>query len=420
MGIALFCIYLFLFAWVVTRVKFFTDSGVSKEWLVIIYLINVLAGIVYGWIGMYQSSVNNEMTDTWVFHYAGLRHAAMLFNDPHAYAQDIVVNSYGDGGLFTSSNSYWNNLKGNAFIKLLSVFDCFSFGNYFINVIFYCFIVLFGTVALYRVMSSHFKTHRFYLVAGCFFIPSFLYWNNGIHKDGLCFLGISMIIYCFYFYVNRNVFSAKVIAGLVTGGLLLFVFKNHLLAILLPALAAWYWAERQPRQKLKIFMVVYILVIIGFFGSRYISPVLDFPAVLAEKQQAFNALPGGRSSLKVQQLEPTVASFIKLLPQAISLSSFRPYYSDIYSWLIVLAVAELLFLWAMLLLAIFYYAVTVQLRTTPFGFFISIYSISVLLAIGYTVNNLGATVRYRSIIIPLVAPFLLAALYRYKLNKYKK
>src|SRR5215472_11595865 len=46
----LFVGYLVLFAWLVTKTKFFNRSGLSKAQLVIIFLLKVMAGILYGWV----------------------------------------------------------------------------------------------------------------------------------------------------------------------------------------------------------------------------------------------------------------------------------------------------------------------------------------------------------------------------------
>ena len=64
------------------------------------------------------------------------------------------------GSFFASSDSYWNDLKSNVFIKLLSIFDIFSFGHYYVNVIFYSFITLFGPLAFYKVMNDVFPKKR--------------------------------------------------------------------------------------------------------------------------------------------------------------------------------------------------------------------------------------------------------------------
>ena len=77
----LFVGYLLLFAWLVTKVKFFTRSGLSNSQLRIIFFLKVMAGIFYGWIGIYYGGYA-KMWDTWVFHTSGLYEYHLMQTDP--------------------------------------------------------------------------------------------------------------------------------------------------------------------------------------------------------------------------------------------------------------------------------------------------------------------------------------------------
>ena len=82
---------------------------------------------------------------------------------------------YGGGvsKFFTTTDSYWSDLKGNVFIKILSVFNILSLGNYFINVIFYSFFTMFGPIAIYRVMTDVFPGKKLAVLFATFLVPSF-------------------------------------------------------------------------------------------------------------------------------------------------------------------------------------------------------------------------------------------------------
>jgi hypothetical protein len=205
MDYLLFFIYLTFFAWLVTRTSFFLSTGLTRPQLVIIFLLKVIAGIFYGWMGSYYGGLA-QMADTWGFHYNAKIEYQLLGTNPAEYFTNIFNDPYpgGAGSFFASSNSYWNDLKGNVFIKLLSIFDVFSFGSYYVNVIFYAFITLFGPMALYKVMNDVFPGRRTILLFAVFFIPSFYYWASGIHKEGLIFAGIAMIIYHIYFAAKEK------------------------------------------------------------------------------------------------------------------------------------------------------------------------------------------------------------------------
>ncbi len=396
----LFIGYLIVFAWLVTRTRFFVRSGLSHPQLIIIFLLKVMAGIFYGWIGLYYGGLA-QMSDTWGFHTFSVQEYNLLQTHPGEYFTNLFHNPYGGGfqKFFSGDESYWNDLKANAFIKVLSVFNIFSFGHYYVNVVFYSFLSLFGPVAMYRVMKDVFPAHKLPVLLATFFVPSFLYWTSGIHKDGLIFLGISLVVYHLYFGWKEHRYGIKRIAGILLGLLLLLVLRNFIIIVILPAVFVWILANRWPKKGLLVFGLSYLLFIILFFTIRYIKPEFDFPQAVVTKQQEFLKLKGN-SSIPINELEPNAVSFLRNIPEAFTLSTIRPYPSDVRHILSLAAAVEINLLLIMFIGFLFYRANGLQSRN--FVIFCLFFSFSLLLAIGFSVNNLGAIVRYRSVIIPLL------------------
>lgn len=405
----LFVAYLVLFAWMVTRVKFFTSTGLSNPQLIIVFLMKVMSGIFYGWIGLYYGGLA-QMQDTWAFHAGGIEEYHLLFDDPNEYLTNLFKNPYSGGveKIFESTDSYWNDLKGNTLIKIFSVFDIFSFGYYYVNVIFYSFLTLYGAIAVFKVMSDVFPGKKMIILLAIFLVPSFLYWTSGLHKEGLIFTGLSLIIYSFYFGTKEKKWGFKRIISLITGLLMLLIFRNFLLFIIIPALVAWLCANKWPKYSLVIFSAVYFLFGVVFFTARYADPRLDFPQAVVNKQKEFIALKGGNSSIPIKELEPNAISFLKNTPQAINLSAIRPYPNDVRHILSLAAAIEINVLLLLFILFIIWHKKS--LRSKNLIYFCLFFSFSVLLAIGFSVNNLGAIVRYRSIIMPLLVVPMLASL----------
>ena len=360
-----------------------------------------MAGIFYGWIGLYYGGLA-QMLDTWGYHTSSIQEYHLLFNNPHEYFANLFKNPYESGNtkFFDSNDSYWNDLKGNVLIKILSVFDILSFGQYYVNVIFYSFISLFGPIAIYRVMTDVFPGKKLVILMATFLVPSFLYWTSGIHKEGLIFTGISLVIYCIYFGMKEKKFGFGRIVSLLTGLLLTLALRNFLFAIIIPALLTWLLAYRWPKYGLAIFCSLYLLFGILFFTIRYINPRFDLPQAVVNKQQEFIKLQGGGSTIPIKQLQPNAISFLKNTPQAFTLSTIRPYPSDVRHILSLAAAIEINTLLLMFLVFLFFR--TKRLQSKNLVYFCIFFSFSILLAIGFSVNNLGAIVRYRSVIIPLL------------------
>ncbi|HET9433870.1 MAG TPA: hypothetical protein VFO37_08950, partial [Chitinophagaceae bacterium] len=289
----LFAGYLCLFAWILTRLGFFKKSGLSNAQLVILFLLKVMAGIFYGWIGIYYGQFA-YMYDTWAYHYSSVDEYKLLFQNPSEYFSNLFYSGYEHkyGGFFAAENSWWNDLKSNMFIKFLSAVNVFSFGNYYVNVIFFSFITFTGPVAMYRVFSDVFPGKKVHVLLATFFIPSFAYWTSGIHKDGLVFMAISLIIYHVYFGLKEKVFRFSRIFPLFISFIIIVSFRNFLLAILIPALFAWILSYKIQKRNAVVYISTYLICGLLFFSLRYVFPAVDFPQAVVEKQKAFKTLQG--------------------------------------------------------------------------------------------------------------------------------
>jgi hypothetical protein len=172
-----------------------------------------------------------------------------------------------------------------------------------------------------------------------------------------------------------------------------------MIVIIAPALLAWLLAAKWPKYGLAIFAGVYTFFIVLFFTVRYINPDWDFPQAVVNKQEAFMQLKGN-SYVPIKKLQPNVISFLENVPQAFTLSTVRPYPKDVKHILSLAAAVEIDLL--LLLAVLFFLFRTNGAQSKNFLYFCVFFSFSVLLTIGYTVNFLGAIVRYRSIVIPLI------------------
>src|SRR5690606_31024972 len=117
-----------------------------------------------------------------------------IFIDPHQ-------NNYGE--LMGTQESYWNDTRSNLIIKMLSLINIFSVKDFFINTLFYNFLVFTGVTALYLVFIKLFPSSKVALTICIFLMPSALFFSAMIHRDGLILLAISMVIYHLFFMIKQ-------------------------------------------------------------------------------------------------------------------------------------------------------------------------------------------------------------------------
>ena len=188
----LFIFYGILFCWLITRIRFFNTSGLSNKTLLVLFFIRILSLLVGSYINLYVLPVSDSVT----FHNMGIEEFNLLFHNPHQYFINFFHNPYTNGysRFFDDYHSYWNNIRSILIAKMLSVFDIFSLKNFWINTLFFNFLVFFGCVGLYKVFIHVFPKCFYQLIFCIFLLPSALFFSAMIHRDGLIFLSISMIL----------------------------------------------------------------------------------------------------------------------------------------------------------------------------------------------------------------------------------
>lgn len=407
MSYLLFIIYLAVFCWLVTKIKFITGSGLSKKTIIALFIIKVVAGVVYGMI-YYRIPNHQVYADTWRFFYESRDETDLLFTDPLKYFTNIFHNPYERGyeRLFSGSQSYWSMLKSNFMVKLVSIFNIFSLGHYYVNVIFFSFISFFGPVALYRLYNKIFPGKEMLTIIGCFLLPSFLYWCSGIHKDGLIFACIAFIMYGLYKMTEEKDFTLKGSIYVMLCLVLIFPMRNYVTMALIPPIISWVLTKKFSKRPWLVFSIVYIFFGTLFFTSRFIHPKINMPLSFSIRQAEFVKLQGN-SYIETTKLLPGFKSFARNLPEAVNHSLLRPYPWEIKSLTYLPAAIEVM--GCIILLIVFLFKGR-HLFDKPVILFAFFFSISLLLIIGYIIPFIGAIVRYRSILLPLMITPLLCSI----------
>ncbi len=406
MNYLLFAVYLVILCSLVLRVPFIKNCGISSGGLLSLFLVKILAGIAIGWISIHIYGPGNDYWDVNDF---ALEEYQLLHTNPGKYFSNIFTSDYQGGysGMFSSGDSYWNDLKGNILIKLVSIFNIFSRGDYYINSLFFNFIIFFGHVILYRLFIRLFPGSKTWVIIGCFLLPSTLYCSSGIHKDGLVLLLMAVLIYSVYQSLSKNRITLKRIFFILFSLILLFLVRNFVLLALLPALFAWIITAKTKWNAAIVFTSVYVLSAVAFFNISSVNAKIDPPQIIVEKQTAYKSLPVAATQIELTPLEPTFKSFATNAPQALGHVLLLPYPGQQPSKSLLPFSFELLFYLFLCVLLFFFRRKNADPVNQPILFFILFFTFTIFLFIGYMVPNIGSLVRYRSLFLPfIVTPIL--------------
>jgi hypothetical protein len=387
--------YLLLTIVLIINIPFFKKTNLGSPWLVGLFLSRILAGVAYGYIHAHPPP-HIGLTDTWKFFNESLPETALLKLNPSAFIQDLLPNNSTGFHLFSTQHNYWNNIKFTLMVKLAAVFNLFSFGNYYVNLIFYNFLCFVGSILLFQVLEEKLK-NKFLSIGISFLIPSVAFWGSGFHKEGLILTSLSALI----FYVEKLVITKRYVLLFPTIFFLflLLLLRTNILFALLPALLGWILSMKHPNNSLKLFLAVNILSSIFFFTSKFLFASIDIPKYVAERQWEFIQLQG-KTMVQVPKLQPNFEGFVQNFPSAVNMAFVRPYLGEGGIAYIPFFVETFLIVIITILGIVL---LVIKKEKLPIFFMFCLnFSILLLLIIGYTIPNVGAIIRYKSIALPFL------------------
>ena len=205
------------------------------------------------------------------------------------------------------------------------------------------------------------------------------------------FLFMILLIHHTWKYLERKkpvdlVWIAIAILGFI-------IFRALYLLMFLPAYLSWIIARNGKHKPIFYFALTYATCLIIFFGSMILLPTKNLSGPIIKQQAAFFKLHGN-TRFDLDTLKPSLASFAKLLPQAISNTFARPFLWEAKGPLQWIAALEIIGIWILVGLAIFRPGATsTTVFKDPLFLLFMFYSVSQILLIGYIVPFPGAIVR---------------------------
>lgn len=361
------------------------------------FLIKIIAGVAYGFF--YSRPEYIQGSDSFHLFNLSCKETDWLLQNPSAFTRDFFTSGYEEkSNLFISNNSFWNDLKDNTIIKLMAVINVFTGKRYFVDLIFFNFFFFFGPVALFKLLNRLYPGKKQWLFCSVFFIPSYVFWCSGLHKDGLIFSAMVLAMYCFYLMIERKQINLKYTVALLLCMAILFLLRNFLLFLLLPSLVACFLSFRFPSKKWMCFISVYGIALILFFLFPHIDIAFNFPQYLVGKQEEFRQL-AGNSAIDVPAFNTSFLSICSFLPYALDIAFLRPHLNELKGIAYYPAALENVVIVLLMIAAL---VKSRKQKASSLLLLMLFFSGSVLLMTGYTVTFSAAVMRYKSIVLPLL------------------
>lgn len=359
--------------------------------------------------------------DTFNYHTFGSRRIWEIFiQDPGAALKMIFLpkSMHNDLFQYTSRIYFYHDDASYFMIRVVAFFDLFTFSSYSSTALLFAVLSFTGACFLYTTFYRTAPELHFWIAVAIFFVPSVFFWGSGILKDSLVMAFLGMMTYAVQrLFLDRR-WSIGVVLLLLASLLVIFMVKKYVLLCFLPAVILWilYSSVSHFRSALlRLMLIPMVLIVAGVVGyytvdtigandPRYALDRLAMTARVTAYDIGFYTGKDAGSGYSLGELDGTFGGMLRLAPQAINVSLFRPYLWEVKNPLMLLSALEsivLLVITSWIVVTRFGRLVPVLLK--PIVSFCLLFSITFAFAVGVSTFNFGTLVRYKIPMLPFYA-----------------
>jgi hypothetical protein len=321
---------------------------------------------------------------------------------------------------YSSQIWYFRDQKSFGLIRVAAVLDLFTFSTYSATAVLFSVIAFMGAWALFISFYKLYPDFHRWLAVSCLFIPTVFFWGSGIFKDTLTLAALEVATFSvFQIFEDRRAAWLYALI-LVLCCWIIYSIKIYILLTFLPAIVLLIFIKNMDNVRsvmLKVLLFPFTLILVVVTGYYAIQKVAeDDPRYnleqIAETAQitaydiryGWGARTGEGSGYTLGELDGSFGSMIRLAPQAINVSLFRPYIWEVRNPLMLLSAFEGLILFGLTLYVLFKTRTDLLARLSqPEILFCLVFSIVFAFSVGVSTYNFGTLSRYK---IPLLPYYL--------------
>lgn len=413
-------LFLILIYWVAYIVRPYVTDSINRVYYFPALTVKLFGAIALGIV--YQFYYGSG--DTFMYHTYGSRIVWNAFMDsPLTGIKLLFANSQHPGDVYQYASQIYLFRDSNSFtvIKLAAVFDLLTYSTYSSTACLFAVLSFVGSWQFFLTFYKQFPHLNVQLAIAAFFIPSVFFWGSGLMKDSVTLACLGIATYQFYNLFIARKFNFWNLLLLLVALYFIFSVRKFILQAYLPAVLLWigvsqvYQIRSVILRAMVVPFVVGVLLVSGYFtvvkigedDDKYaVSRIAATARVTAYDIRYWSGRFAG-SGYSLGDLDGSFNSMLRLAPQAINVSLFRPYLWEVKNPLMFFSAFESLLLLAFGLFVIGRKRLTIFYSLSrPNVLFALAFSLVFAFAIGVSTYNFGTLVRYK---VPLL-PFFITAL----------
>lgn len=385
---------------------------VNRKYFFPALTVKVIGALALGFI--YQFYYNGG--DTYNYHTHGSRIIWETFVESPIDGLGLFMNE-DNPELFRYSQPifFYHNSSSFKVIQVAAFFDFFTFSSYAATAVCFAFVSFLGMWFFFLTFYQMNPLLHRWLAIAAFFIPSVFFWGSGILKDTIIMacLGVATFLIKRIFIDKR--FTVPLIVLLAISLFLAFSIKKYVLMCFVPAALFWVYAGNLFKVRsliLRVILLPTVLIITfitGFYAiqkigegdPRYALDKLGETAKITAYDIRYWTGRDAGSGYSLGELDGSFGSMLRLAPQAVNVSLFRPYLWEVRNVFMLLSSLESFVLFIITFTLLLKKPLNfLKSFSNPNILFCFIFSITFSFAVGVSTFNFGTLVRYKIPMLP--------------------
>jgi hypothetical protein len=345
-------------------------------------------------------------------------HQAFLENPMNGLRLLMANGTYQPSTFEYATRIYWYRSPSEYFIiKLAAIFGLLSGHSYSSIAVCFAAFGFSGIWAMYQTFVKIAPPKHFALALGILFVPSVFFWGSGLMKDTITLGALGWLFYGFHHLVIEKRFSISTIFIITIAFYIVYQVKLYILLSFLPPAIFWFFLEYGARIRQKVLRVALkpLVLAVGLAfaylaavnvtegDNKYdINKIGERTKINAEYLYRISISQKG-SAYHLGSLDGTIESMLRMAPQAVNVTLFRPYLWEIENPLMFISALESL-IFSLFFLSLFFKPGLLQsihiLIRKPVVIFCFIFTLILAFAVGLNSYNFGTLVRYKIQLLP--------------------
>jgi hypothetical protein len=322
---------------------------------------------------------------------------------------------------YTQHIWYYRDSHSYFIVRLVSLFDILTFHTYSATALFFALMNFSGMWAMYTAVQRKYPQHTRWMALGILFLPSVVFWGSGIIKDSVTLAALGWMTWSLMVWFEQKRHSPLVVLIFLTAFYVVFSVKVYILLCFVPMVMVWLMLRGLKKIQSPVvrwiimpmyatFFLVggyFAMVRIGQDNARYnIDTIAQTAQITAyDISKGWGAREGDTSSYDLGELDGSWGSMLRLMPQAINVSLFRPYLWEVKNVLMLFSALESLFMLFLFGRLFIFRQGFRRVLDDPFLTFCLLFALLFAFAVGVSTANFGTLMRYK---IPMIPFFLVA------------